>query len=123
MGNLISRTDLKNLIDSGKLLTIVEALPKQYYEAAHLPGAINIPHDEVQATAALLIPNKDGSVIVYCANTECQNSHIAAETLRKMGYSNVYEFTEGKKGWMEAGLPLETGLPLKESSGSSSNHV
>lgn len=109
MSQFISREDLKTLIASGKKHTIVEALPKQYYEAEHLPGAINIPHDAVSVTVFSLIPDKSGPVIVYCANTECRNSHTAAEAMRELGYSLVYEYTEGKKGWKEAGLPLENG--------------
>ena len=109
MSQFISREDLKTLIAAGTKQTIVEALPRKYYEAEHLPGAINVPHDEVQATATRLIPDKSGPVIVYCANTECRNSHTAAEAMRELGYSLVYEYTEGKKGWKEAGLPLENG--------------
>lgn len=109
MDQFISREDLKALIASGTKHTIVEALPKKYYEAEHLPGAINIPHDAVPAAVSRLIPDKSGPVIVYCANTECRNSHAAAEALRELGYSVVYEYAEGKKGWKDAGLPLENG--------------
>lgn len=109
MSDFIAREDLKSLIDSGKKYTIVEALPKEYYEAEHLPGAINIPQDEVHKTAARYLPDQREPVIVYCASSECRNSHIAAEALRELGYSRVYEYAEGKKGWKEAGLPLENG--------------
>ena len=107
MNQSISRDDLNNLINSGRKPTIIEALPKQYYEAEHLPGAINIPHDTIQLNATQLIPNKQQTVVVYCASAECKNSHIAAETLRQLGYTSVYEYSEGKKDWKEAGLPLE----------------
>lgn len=113
MSQFISREDLKTLIASGKKHTIVEALPRKDYEAEHLPGAINVPHDEVQVAASRLIPDKSGRVIVYCASAECRNSHVAADALRGLGYSNVYEYAEGKKGWKEAGLPLETGRGVK----------
>lgn len=109
MSQFISREDLKILIASGTKQTIIEALPEKYYEAEHLPGAINIPHNQVQTTAAHLIPDKSEPVIVYCANAECRNSHVAAEALRQLGYSRVYEYSEGKKGWKEAGLPLQVG--------------
>ena len=109
MSQFISRDDLKTLIASSNKHTIVEALPKQYYEAEHLPGAINIPHDAVSKSVSSFIPDKSRPVVVYCANTECRNSHAAAEALRELGYSHVYEYTEGKKGWKEAGLPLENG--------------
>ena len=107
MSHSISREDLKSLIDSGRKPTLIEALPKQYYEDEHLPGAINISHDEVQAYASHLIPHKSEVVVVYCASAECKNSHVAAETLRQLGYTQVYEYVEGKKGWREAGLVLE----------------
>jgi rhodanese-related sulfurtransferase len=109
MSQFISREDLNTLITSSAEHTIVEALPKKYFDAEHLPGAINIPHDQVHSAASQLIPDKDAAVIVYCANSECKNSHIAAETLREQGYTRVYEYAEGKKGWKEAGLPLNGG--------------
>lgn len=109
MSQFISREDLKTLIASGMKHTIVEALPGKYYEAEHLPGAINISHDAIHATASRLITDKSGHIIVYCASAECRNSHVAAEALRQLGYNAVYESSEGKKGWKEAGLSLEIG--------------
>jgi rhodanese-related sulfurtransferase len=109
MSQSISREKLETLLASGTKQTLIEALPRKYYEAEHLPGAINIPHDEIHALASRLIPDKNEAVIVYCASKECRNSHIAAEALRGLGYGSVYEYTEGKKDWKEAGLPLETG--------------
>ncbi len=107
MSQFISRDDLKALINSDSAPVIVEALPNQYYSSGHLPGAINIPHDDVGAKAEDHIPDKSETVIVYCANSECQNSHIAADSLTELGYTSVYVYKEGKKDWQEAGLPLE----------------
>lgn len=109
MSQTISRDNLKAMLDSGTPHKLIEALPKKYFETEHLPNAINIPHDEVEDLAPNLLHDKVEPVIVYCANGECQNSHIAAESLRKLGYTNVYEYTEGKKDWIEAGLPIITG--------------
>jgi len=107
--NIITRETLKDMIESGRKQTIIETLPSQYYASAHLPGAVNIPHDKVALAASLLIPDKSERIIVYCASIDCQNSRIAAETLNKLGYSNVYEYSAGKKDWEEAGFPLEIG--------------
>ncbi|MBI3776279.1 MAG: rhodanese-like domain-containing protein [Gammaproteobacteria bacterium] len=109
MSQVISREELQALIASGAQHSVIEALPSNYYQAEHLPGAINIPHDAVPATAGRLVPDKSAPVVVYCANTECRNSHVAAEALRQLGYHRVYEYTEGKQGWKQAGLPLESG--------------
>jgi rhodanese-related sulfurtransferase len=93
-------------------VTVVEALPASYYEDAHLPAAINIPHTEVRALAPALLPDKDAAIVTYCANTPCPNSGIAATVLTKLGYTDVREYVEGKQDWSDAGLPLEHGVPV-----------
>jgi rhodanese-related sulfurtransferase len=103
----ISRTQLQAWLDAPQGLTLVEALPRKYYDAEHLPGAINIPHDQIHLQAAALLPDRDATVVVYCANTPCQNSRLVAEALTAMGYAHVYEYVEGKQDWKTAGLPLE----------------
>ncbi|WP_227819960.1 rhodanese-like domain-containing protein [Marinobacterium aestuarii] len=103
----ITRDALKARLDAGEPTLIVEALPARYYDAEHLPGAINLPHDEIRLLAPSALPDKDATIVVYCASTECQNSSIAARTLTAAGYRNVMEFVEGKQGWLEAGYPME----------------
>ena len=110
--NLITRTELQQLIDTGADVTIVEALPASYFEQEHIPGAINIPHTEVRSLAPELLPDKDAQIVVYCANLPCPNSGIAAHVLTKLGYTNVRDYAEGKQDWKDAGLPLETEAPV-----------
>ena len=62
----------------------------------------------IRARAGDVLPVKNDFIIVYCANTTCQNSRIAAQTLASMGYTNVAEYEEGKQDWIEAGLPIES---------------
>src|SRR5215218_10930371 len=110
---LITRAQLRELIEAdADAVTIVEALPAGYYEEAHLPGAINIPHTEVRALAPELLPDKDAAIVVYCANLPCPNSGIAAHVLTKLGYTNVRDYAEGKDDWRAAGLPLQQGAPV-----------
>ena len=105
----ISRNELKTLLDSNQTVTIVEALPEAYYRQAHLPGAMLLPHDQVDELAPALLPDKDAAIVVYCANLPCQNSGIAAERLVELGYTNVREYAEGKQDWIDAGYPVERG--------------
>lgn len=87
---------------------LVEALPEKYYLDGHLPGAIQINHDEIRAQAEPRLPAKDAFIVVYCSNSACQNSRMAAQALASLGYTNVAEYEEGKQDWMKAGLPIET---------------
>ncbi len=107
----IAREELAARIDDGADLTIVEALGPTYYADAHLPGARNLPHDRVDELASDVLPNKHDFVVVYCANTPCPNSDVAARRLVELGYTNVHEYVEGKQDWAEAGLPLESDVP------------
>lgn len=108
MTKTITREQIKEKIDRQEPMTIIEALPQKYFEAQHLPGALNIPHDEIRVKAVDMLPDKDALIVVYCASTECQNSTIATNTLQQMGYSNAFEYVEGKQHWLEANLPVES---------------
>ena len=107
--HLITRDELKAAIHTGDVV-VVETLGPQYYEDAHLPGAINIPHTEVARLAPRLLPDKDAAIVTYCSNTACRNSEAAAAQLRSLGYTNVRKYAEGKQDWSEAGLPLESAV-------------
>ncbi len=86
---------------------LLEALPPRYYEDGHLPGARNLPHDQVRALAPVVAPDRGAPVVVYCANPACRNSHVAANVLRDLGYADVRVFPGGKAAWEEAGLPFD----------------
>ena len=111
MSGLIQREELAAAIDAGGV-TVVEALGPAYFEQGHLPGAVNIPHTEVARLAPSLLPDTDAAIVVYCSNTQCQNSAIAQGELRRMGYTNVRKYAEGKQDWEAAGLPLESGVAV-----------
>jgi rhodanese-related sulfurtransferase len=63
---MISRDELKDKIDRGDDFILVETLPAMAYQSAHLPGAINLPPDEVIKRAYQVLPNKDADIVVYC---------------------------------------------------------
>jgi rhodanese-related sulfurtransferase len=62
----ISRDDLKAKMDRGDDFVLVDTMPKMYYRHSHLPGAINLPADEVRERASDLLPDKDAEIVVYC---------------------------------------------------------
>jgi len=63
-----SRDALKQTIDRHDDCTLVETIPKIAYEHAHLPGAINLPSDQVNVLAPKLLPDKNAEIVVYCAS-------------------------------------------------------
>ena len=61
----ISREELKGKIDRGDEFVLVDTLDEQFYRHSHLPGAINIPLDEIERAEEAL-PDKDTEIVVYC---------------------------------------------------------
>lgn len=88
-------------------VTLVEALPEKYWRDWHLPNAKHLPHDQVKQLAPGALPDKNAAIVVYCASSTCQNSHIAARALAQLGYTDVAVYAGGKQDWQEAGLPVE----------------
>ncbi|PZS29030.1 MAG: sulfurtransferase [Pseudonocardiales bacterium] len=111
MTSIISRDDLKAGLAAGTI-TAVDALPESYYAQQHLPGALNLVADEVDARAAGLLPDKAVAIVTYCSNPACPNSSQVAAKLERLGYTNVRKYADGIQDWVEAGLPTETGLPV-----------
>lgn len=109
MLKLIDRVPLQARLAARPQPILVEALPRKYFDAGHLPGARHMPHDRTRELAPTVLPDRHAEIVVYCASDTCQNSHIAARVLEQIGYSNVAVYAGGKKDWSEAGLPLETG--------------
>ena len=63
----ISRDELRMKIDRQENFMLVETLPATAYHHTHLPGAINLPPDQVTQLAAALLPDKTADIVVYCA--------------------------------------------------------
>jgi rhodanese-related sulfurtransferase len=62
----ITRDELKAKMDRGEDFVLVDTMAGMYYRHSHLPGAINLPADEVRERAAEVLPDKDAEIIVYC---------------------------------------------------------
>ena len=63
----ISRDELKKKLDRKEYFFLVETLAPEFYNHAHLPGAINLPPDRVRELAPTVLPDKNAQIVVYCA--------------------------------------------------------
>lgn len=63
--------------------------PEEYAEA-HIPGAINVPNEEIGEESIAELPDKDQIILVYCRSGN--RSKEAAQKLADQGYTNVIEF-------------------------------
>ena len=71
---------------SGKPLIIDVRTHDEFIEG-HLPGAINIPYQQIELLTTFA-PDKSQSLFIYCRSG--RRSGIAETALNKLGYSNIY---------------------------------
>jgi rhodanese-related sulfurtransferase len=102
----VSRAELKEKMDRGEDFVLVDALGREHFKRSHLPGAINLPYEDVEGVSGA-IPDRDAEIVIYCMNSDCAVSREMVRELGERGYTNVRRYPEGKQGWIEAGLPTE----------------
>jgi rhodanese-related sulfurtransferase len=66
MTKTISRDELKEKIARRDKFSLVETLPEAAYHHAHLPGAINLPPDQLLKVAPTILPDQNAEIILYC---------------------------------------------------------
>lgn len=114
MTTLITRQELWDLVASDAEFTLIDALPREYYDQRHLPGALNLIEAEAEALADQLLPDKSAAIVTYCSNAACGNSQAVASRLERLGYTNVRKYRDGIEDWVAAGLPTESTSVLCE---------
>ena len=75
--------DVYDLIKDNEYI-VIDVRTKQEYDSSHVKGAINIPYDVIDDNI-----DKKKIILVYCKSGT--RSNIAYNTLKKMGYKEVYD--------------------------------
>ena len=86
----ITAEEAKKIMDSGEEHIILDTREQDEFDEGHIPGAILIPYTEIENKAEEMLPDKDKLILVYCRSG--RRSKIAAESLAKLGYTNIKEF-------------------------------
>jgi rhodanese-related sulfurtransferase len=89
----------------GDTFYLVDVREDREWDVGHLPGAIHLGKGIIERDIELAIPDVNAEIILYCGGGF--RSVLAAENLRRMGYSNVTSMDGGYRGWTEAGLGVE----------------
>lgn len=110
MAKQITTQEVKEKVDSGKKdYYLVDVLMQNSFESKHIPTALNVPYESgfLKEFEEKVSSPKDAQIIVYCASSGCQLSHMAAAKLEEAGYTNVYHYADGLAGWQNAGHKFE----------------
>ena len=86
----ITAEEAKTIMDIEEDYIILDTRTREEYDQGHIPGAIQISHDEITEKAEEVLTDKDQLILVYCRSG--RRSKIAAEALVELGYTNIKEF-------------------------------
>jgi phage shock protein E len=98
----VSATDAAREVERGALLIDVREL--EDWQQGHAPAAIHMPRGTVELDIEEKAPALDTPIICHCGGGS--RSALVAESLQKMGYTNVKSLAGGFKAWKQAGLPV-----------------
>ena len=99
--------DVKNRQDAGETFCLVDVREDTEWAAGHLPQAVHLGKGIIERDIEAAIPETSSEIILYCGGG--YRSALAADTLQKMGYTNVISMDGGFGGWKNANYPIVEG--------------
>lgn len=105
---LITPEELNTLMNGGgeEVYTLIDVRQEIEHYYGFIPGSVNIARGSLEFNigdetwwehVGLYMPQKEEKIILYCKKG--QRGILAAETLSKLGYTNVYALEGGWKKW------------------------
>lgn len=98
--DLISRLDRK---DPG--LVVLDVRTAEEFAAGHVPGARNVSHDVLAGRLGELAASRDKDVVIYCRSG--RRSALAADVLRKAGFTQLLHLDGDFIAWQAENRPIE----------------
>lgn len=99
----IPQKELLSFLSEGEAFELIDARSPAEYEAGHVYGAVNIPHDSDLGASDQLPAELDQAMVVYCRSG--QRAFQLKQRLEAMGYSNVRILAPTQMLWSD-NLPV-----------------
>ncbi len=104
----IPRDELLDRVKQG-LVSVLDVRPAEEYAAGHLPGAVNVPLNELEEHLKYFDSKQE--VVAYCRGPHCILAFDAVAQLRDKGLK-ARRLQDGFPEWKLAGLPVESDDPV-----------
>jgi rhodanese-related sulfurtransferase/DNA-binding MarR family transcriptional regulator len=99
----VDATELMERLSKGNVV-VLDVRPEVEYRAGHIPGALSVPVDTLEA--ALQTLPRDRKIVAYCRGPYCVFSDEAVALLRSHGY-RAHRLRQGLPDWRATGMPVE----------------
>jgi phage shock protein E len=84
---------------------IIDVREEEEFLTGHIRGAKHISRGSLKERIGHVVSDLTTPILVYCPRGD--RGALATDSLRKMGYRNVYSLKGGLQHWLEAGGTLE----------------
>ena len=84
---------------------LIDTREDREWNAGHAARATHLSRGVLERDIENVVPDKSTRIVLYCGGG--YRSALSADSLAKMGYTNVWSLAGGWRAWQEAGLPVE----------------
>ena len=88
---------------------VIDVRSPREFQSGHLPGAINIPGNAIEAQIVRYAPNKESVLLLHCLSGG--RSGLAVRSLKKLGYKNAFNLGSYGRAEMIVTSVSEQGTP------------
>lgn len=105
----ISVKDLHKRLETGEHVVLIDTLPHDHFQKAHIPGAQNACVFEVVFLDNLkkICPELEREIVLYGSSDRTMDAVAAAEKLVRAGYRRVYALEGGLRQWAVLGYDVD----------------
>lgn len=104
---LVDAARAEELIETVEDLVVLDVRTPEEFAAGVLPGAILIDINDPSFTNEVSTLDTDLPYLVYCRSGN--RSAAAVEIMGELGFTEIYELTDGIQAWVASGRQLTTG--------------
>jgi len=101
----VSVAELAEQISAGTAPFVLDVRTREEYASGHIPGSVNIPHDELSGRMDELSISPSDEVVVSCRSG--RRAAAAERVLADAGFTNVRDLEGHMQAWQRAGYPTE----------------
>ncbi|HEV2886046.1 MAG TPA: adenylyltransferase/sulfurtransferase MoeZ [Jatrophihabitans sp.] len=98
-GSTITAAELKELLDSGKPIELIDVREPAEWEIVSIPGAKLVPKDEILRGDALSALPQDRQIVMYCKTGVRSAETLAA--VKSAGFSDAVHVQGGVSAWVK----------------------
>lgn len=102
---IAQETLLERMASGGGDLLILDVRTAKEFGEGHVPGAVNIPHDELESRLPEIAAERGADVVVYCRSG--RRSEIALDLLARAGFERLHHLEGDYLAWSAADRPVE----------------